>query len=132
MPATGDMVQVHLLTAYPASLLNRDDAGLAKRMPFGGVERIRISSQCLKKHWREAPLVSDQGEMAVRSTRIYQDIVARALEGAGASAAEASAIARYLMAETVDTKPVKDREGGESAQSGQLLVLTRAETRFLA
>lgn len=45
-------LQVHTLTSYHASLLNRDDAGLAKRIPFGGAERLRISSQCLKRHWR--------------------------------------------------------------------------------
>jgi CRISPR system Cascade subunit CasC len=130
---TADMVQVHLLTAYPASLLNRDDAGLAKRIPFGGTERVRISSQCLKKHWREAPHVSGMGELAVRSTRIYEELVARALEEKGASAQEASAIARFLMSETVETKPAKDKKtGAETARSGQLLVLTRAETRFLA
>ncbi|MFS8544251.1 MAG: phosphoribosylglycinamide formyltransferase, partial [Limnochordales bacterium] len=40
--------------------------------------------------------------------------------------------AQYLMQETVDTKPVKDKTGAETARSGQLLVLTRAETEFLA
>ena len=40
-------VQIHYLTAYPASLLNRDDAGMAKRLPYGGTSRIRVSSQCL-------------------------------------------------------------------------------------
>jgi CRISPR system Cascade subunit CasC len=45
-------LQIHTLTNYPASLLNRDDAGFAKRMPFGGAVRTRISSQCLKRHWR--------------------------------------------------------------------------------
>lgn len=45
-------IQIHTLTHYPASLLNRDDAGFAKRMPFGGAIRTRISSQCLKRHWR--------------------------------------------------------------------------------
>lgn len=47
-------LQIHTLTSYPASLLNRDDAGLAKRIPFGNAARLRISSQCLKRHWREA------------------------------------------------------------------------------
>jgi CRISPR system Cascade subunit CasC len=47
-------VQLHTLTSYPAALLNRDDAGLAKRLPFGGATRTRISSQCLKRHWRVA------------------------------------------------------------------------------
>jgi len=50
MPAR--FLQIHTLTNYPASLLNRDDAGFAKRMPFGGAVRTRISSQCLKRHWR--------------------------------------------------------------------------------
>jgi len=47
-------LQIHTLTSYHASLLNRDDAGLAKRIPFGDQTRLRISSQCLKRHWREA------------------------------------------------------------------------------
>lgn len=45
-------LQIHTLTSYPATLLNRDDAGFAKRLPFGGATRTRISSQCLKYHWR--------------------------------------------------------------------------------
>lgn len=47
-------LQIHTLTSYPASLLNRDDAGLAKRIQFGNAIRQRVSSQCLKRHWREA------------------------------------------------------------------------------
>ena len=43
-----------MLTSYPATLLNRDDSGLAKRLPFGEASRTRISSQCLKSHWRHA------------------------------------------------------------------------------
>lgn len=46
-------LQIHYLTSYHASLLNRDDAGLAKRIVFGGVPRLRVSSQCQKRHWRE-------------------------------------------------------------------------------
>ena len=47
-------LQIHTLHSYPAALLNRDDSGLAKRMPFGHSVRTRISSQCLKRHWRMA------------------------------------------------------------------------------
>lgn len=46
-------LQIHTLVSYPASLLNRDDAGLAKRIPFGNATRLRVSSQCLKRHWRD-------------------------------------------------------------------------------
>jgi CRISPR system Cascade subunit CasC len=47
-------VQLHFLTAFPGVLLNRDDAGLAKRLTYGGAVRTRVSSQCLKRHWRTA------------------------------------------------------------------------------
>ena len=51
---TPRFLQIHTLHSYPAALLNRDDSGLAKRMPFGDAVRTRISSQCLKRHWRMA------------------------------------------------------------------------------
>ena len=47
-------LQIHTLHSYTAALLNRDDSGLAKSLPFGGTRRTRISSQCLKRHWRMA------------------------------------------------------------------------------
>ena len=55
-------LQIHTLHSYPAALLNRDFSGLAKRMPFGGATRTRISSQCLKRHWRVA-----QDQFAIHS-----------------------------------------------------------------
>ncbi len=59
---TPRFLQIHTLHSYPAVLLNRDDTGLAKRMPFGDAIRTRISSQCLKRHWRIA-----KDEFAIRS-----------------------------------------------------------------
>ena len=53
-PILPKFIQVHFLAAWPGALLNRDDAGLAKRLPFGTATRTRISSQCLKRHWRMA------------------------------------------------------------------------------
>ena len=53
-------IQIHALQNYTGVLLNRDDSGLAKTMPYGGVLRTRISSQCLKRHWRKA-----EGEYAL-------------------------------------------------------------------
>jgi len=47
-------LQIHFLAPYTAALLNRDDSGLAKRLPYGGALRTRVSSQCLKRHWRLA------------------------------------------------------------------------------
>ena len=52
--STPRFLQIHTLSPYTAALLNRDDSGLAKRLPYGGRLRTRISSQCLKRHWRKA------------------------------------------------------------------------------
>ncbi|BAO44423.1 type I-E CRISPR-associated protein Cas7/Cse4/CasC [Thiolapillus brandeum] len=45
-------IQLHMLTAYPPSNLNRDDLGRPKTAIVGGTERLRISSQSLKRAWR--------------------------------------------------------------------------------
>lgn len=49
-------IQLHLLTAYPPANLNRDDLGRPKTAKMGGCDRLRISSQSLKRHWRTSEL----------------------------------------------------------------------------
>ena len=51
-PPEARFIQIHTLTSFAGVLLNRDETGAAKRMPYGGTVRTRISSQCLKRHWR--------------------------------------------------------------------------------
>lgn len=75
-------LQIHTLTSYAASLLNRDDAGLAKRIPFGNATRLRVSSQCLKRHWRQdlAENLPEQPE-SLRTRSFFTRCVApRAIE----------------------------------------------------
>ena len=73
---TARFIQIHTLASYPAVLLNRDDAGLAKRLPYGGSSRIRVSSQCLKRHWRtvkdEWALAEIGAPRAVRSREVVE------------------------------------------------------------
>jgi CRISPR system Cascade subunit CasC len=45
-------VQLHVLTSYPPSNLNRDDTGRPKTAVIGDCTRLRISSQSLKRAWR--------------------------------------------------------------------------------
>ncbi|MCK5543863.1 MAG: type I-E CRISPR-associated protein Cas7/Cse4/CasC [Desulfobulbaceae bacterium] len=49
-------IQLHLLTAYPPSNLNRDDQGSPKTAKMGGYDRLRVSSQCLKRTWRTSEI----------------------------------------------------------------------------
>ena len=85
---TPRFLQIHTLHSYPAALLNRDDSGLAKRMPFGDAVRTRISSQCLKRHWRvaedEFAIHSIPGaEAAVRSRNVVERKVIQPIRDAG-------------------------------------------------
>ena len=45
-------IQLHVLTSYPPSNLNRDDTGRPKTAVIGDSTRLRISSQSLKRAWR--------------------------------------------------------------------------------
>ncbi len=47
------LIELHILQSFPVSCLNRDDVGAPKTAIFGGVNRARISSQCLKRAIRE-------------------------------------------------------------------------------
>lgn len=50
------LYEIHMLKNYPPTNLNRDDTGAPKTCLFGGVNRGRISSQCLKRSWRTSEL----------------------------------------------------------------------------
>ena len=73
--ASSRFLQIHSLHGYSSVLLNRDDSGLAKRIEYGGHMRTRISSQCLKRHWRVTDSVHsltgiDGAAAAIRSREI--------------------------------------------------------------
>lgn len=79
-------LQIHTLSPYTGALLNRDDAGLAKRLPYGGALRTRVSSQCLKRHWRfaddsHALIRIDGAEAAYRSRELVTHKVIGRLRG---------------------------------------------------
>ncbi len=63
-------IQLHLLTAYPAANLNRDDTGAPKTVVLGGATRLRVSSQSLKRAWRTSALF----EQALRGQAEGSDV----------------------------------------------------------
>lgn len=52
-------IQIHTLTSFPPANLNRDDLGRPKTAVMGGAERLRISSQSLKRHWRTSDVFQE-------------------------------------------------------------------------
>ncbi|RJP18665.1 MAG: type I-E CRISPR-associated protein Cas7/Cse4/CasC [Deltaproteobacteria bacterium] len=65
-------IQLHMLTFYPPSNLNRDELGRPKTAVVGGSTRLRISSQSLKRAWRTADLFRStlEGNLGVRTKEL--------------------------------------------------------------
>lgn len=71
MTTTAPFINLHALHALPASLVNRDINNNAKTITFGGVRRIRVSSQSWKRaivqHMRAHRI--DGGEYSLRTAK---------------------------------------------------------------
>ncbi len=127
-------IQIHTLHTYPAALLNRDDAGLAKRLPLGDAVRTRISSQCLKRHWR---VTEDQFSlsrldvpMAIRS-RGTLELISQHIQENGISAALAQAAAEALRDTGLLDKGGKDKKGEDALKTGQAVLMGKPEIDYL-
>ena len=69
-------IQLHFLTVYPPSNPNRDDQGRPKTAIYGGVPRLRLSSQSLKRAARlsDAMRKGLEGYMGERTQRIGDEV----------------------------------------------------------
>lgn len=94
-----NFLQLHILTSYGPSCLNRDDTGRPKSAVVGGVQRLRISSQCLKRAWRNSDVVQNAlaNHLGQRTKRIGEEILAH-LVAKGTDEKKALAAAREVAA----------------------------------
>jgi len=148
--ASPRFLQLHTLTSFPASLLNRDDAGFAKRIPFGGAVRTRISSQCLKRHWRTSdgehalsriPVDGGSVPMSVRSRRTFEKYLRDPLVEDGIAADVAQEVTHGLLAALLPEgkrkqASKKEKEAGgeataEQVRTEQVTVIGRPEVDYL-
>jgi len=69
-------LQLHFLTSYPPACLNRDDLNRPKTAVMGGVPRLRIASQSLKRAWRVSDVFSEKlkGQTGIRSKELGRKI----------------------------------------------------------
>ncbi len=127
-------IQIHTLHTYPAALLNRDDAGLAKRLPLGNAVRTRISSQCLKRHWRvtddQFALSKLDVPMAIRS-RGTLELISQRIQKNGITAALAQAAAEALRDAGLLDKGGKDKKGEDALKTGQAVLMGLPEIDYL-
>lgn len=128
-------LQIHTLTSYPGVLLNRDDAGFAKRLSFGGTNRTRVSSQCLKRHWRtfdgENSFAEIEVPKTIRSRRTFEEKVAKPLVIDGYNEFAVTMIVKGLM-DVVLGKSSKRAKTDDltSLQSSQVTVFGEPELEY--
>ena len=123
-------LQIHSLHGYSAVLLNRDDSGLAKRMTYGDTIRTRISSQCLKRHWRVSDDIYalsgiDGATAATRSREIVTRRVIDPLKEAGHDEEIIKVIGEEFQLAVYGDK-------GGTRQGRQPLLLGEPEIEYLA
>jgi len=84
-------IQLHLLTSYPPANLNRDDLGRPKTAVMGGTQRLRVSSQSLKRAWRTSELFGRalEGHVGTRTKEMGARVRGRLTE-AGIPEADAT------------------------------------------
>ncbi|MBW1988646.1 MAG: type I-E CRISPR-associated protein Cas7/Cse4/CasC [Deltaproteobacteria bacterium] len=70
-------VELHLIQNFPPHCLNRDDTNTPKDCEFGGFRRARISSQCLKRSMRLAPVFEETVAtgLGVRTKLMHERLV---------------------------------------------------------
>lgn len=98
-------IQLHLLTSYPPSNLNRDDLGRPKTAIMGGKTRLRVSSQSLKRAWRTSDLFKAAvGDYIGKNTKRMGLEATEAFEKAGVKQKDAIAWGKQIAEAFADTE----------------------------
>lgn len=118
-------LQLHLLTFFPPANLNRDDTGRPKTAVVGGVTRLRLSSQAVKRAFRtsEAFRRALAGHMGERTQRMGEEVQKHLLRQ-GVPAEKAAELGRKVAA--VFGKPKGERDPNP-ARTEQLAFISPEE-----
>jgi len=126
-------IQLHILTSYPPSNLNRDDTGRPKTAVVGDSARLRISSQSLKRAWRTSDIFESilKGHIGTRTkemgVHVYQTLAKQ-----GVSEKNAREWAKTIASQFGKLKSDKKNEGGEDLHVEQLVHFNPEEEQAIA
>ena len=125
-------VDIHVIQSLPPSCVNRDDSGSPKSAVYGGVRRLRVSSQSWK---RAARLyfnnLLDASDVGVRTKRVAELLAARITEDAPDLAESAPAlVGEVFKAARIKLSAPRKKDG--PLESGYLLFLSTSQIARLA
>ena len=125
-------VDIHVIQSLPPSCVNRDDSGSPKSAVYGGVRRLRVSSQSWK---RAARLyfnnLLDASDVGVRTKRVAELLTAQIAE----DAPDLAESAPNLVGEVFKLAKIKlsaPRKKDGPLESGYLLFLSTSQIARLA
>ena len=120
--------QLHVLTSYPPSNLNRDDTGRPKTALVGDALRLRVSSQSLKRAWRTSEIFeSAVGEHLGTRTKMIGTEVLKTLNAAGITDKAGREWARAVAGQFGKLKADKKSDTGEDLHIEQLAHISPEE-----
>lgn len=125
-----NFINFHVLISHSPSCLNRDDMNMQKTAVFGGVNRVRVSSQSLKRSMRMSSYYESQFGSASTRTRELEKLIPIFVEELR-DEFEPSLIAKTMElfvreqnedGETEDADEQEDGAVGDSTNSKKLAV----------
>lgn len=126
-------IDIHIIQNLPPSCVNRDDSGSPKSAVYGGVRRLRVSSQSWK---RAARLyfndLLDADDVGVRTKRVVEVLASTIAKDAPELAENAAALAEGVFeAAKIKLSPPRGKKDGPQ-ESGYLLFLSTSQIARLA
>lgn len=120
---TNHFVDIHILQDLPPSNINRDDNGTPKQCTYGGVQRLRTSSQSWKRATRLAfkdfKMIPEE-KLGVRTRRVLA-LFSNEFKKAGVDEETAGQLATAIVA------PLKITAGKKADQGAYLLFFSRPQ-----
>ena len=133
---TKNFINFHVLISHSPSCLNRDDMNMQKTAVFGGVDRVRVSSQSLKRAMRTSEYYQSHFSRSLRTRFLIDDVVKHLVEGkvGDIKAIEASGLIVAALLEG-KAKPEEIKKYKRNEESGriqhQVIPFSGAETLAL-
>ena len=126
-------VDIHVIQNLPPSCVNRDDSGSPKSAVYGGVRRLRVSSQSWKRATRlYFNDILDAKDVGVRTKRVVEVLAERITEDAPELAGDAAALAKKVFAATKIKLSSPRGKKDAPQESGYLLFLSTSQIARLA
>ncbi len=126
-------VDIHIIQNLPPSCVNRDDSGSPKSAVYGGVRRLRVSSQSWKRATRlYFNDLLDAEDIGVRTKRVVEVLASTIAKDAPELAENAAGLSEGVFkAARIKFSPPRGKKDG-TQESGYLLFLSTSQIARLA